>query len=206
MIDRNNAEAINNAGKVSHEALERARRQLAEQALESGGEDLYAGIRESMDNSSQKAPIPPEEFPELRGFPEEVEELPELRMKPNEEELEDHPAVPEFDQPLFPDGPLRSQVDSWKKQYVGYDVYVAEVAGEYFVFRTLNRFEYKQLVALPNTDPLMREEMICQTCTLWPAKYKWDRMATGKAGVPSTYSQIIMEKSGFTKEFAIQIL
>lgn len=122
------------------------------------------------------------------------------------EENEELPKIDEYDSPIFPNGPLQSEINSWKKQYIGYDIYATEVCGDYFVFRTLNRFEYKQIVALQNTDPLMREEIICETCTLFPPTYKWNTMATGKAGVPATYSQIIMEKSGFTKDYYVSIL
>lgn len=118
-------------------------------------------------------------------------------------------AIPEilpFDEPLFVGGPTKSQLDSWKKQWEGYDIYVTEIQEQYFIFRTLNRFEYKQIVALPNVDALQREEIICETVTLFPYSYKWDVMAKEKAGLPSTFSQIIMEKSGFTNEYSIEVL
>jgi hypothetical protein len=52
----------------------------------------------------------------------------------------------------------------------------------------------------------MREETICQTVTLWPGDYNYKDMAVQKAGIPSTLSEIIMEKSGFTKNYAVEEL
>lgn len=121
-------------------------------------------------------------------------------------ENEPLPYLDPYDEPLFPGGPGRSQIQAWKKEWEGYDLYVTEVLNETFVFRTLNRFEYKQLISLQKIDALQREEIICQTVTLWPDEYTWKEMATSKAGIPSTYSDIIMEKSGFTKDYAIQVI
>lgn len=124
----------------------------------------------------------------------------------SDEDMEANPEILSFDEPLFIGGPTKSQLDSWKKQWEGYDIYVTEIQEQYFIFRTLNRFEYKQIVALPNVDALQREEIICETVTLFPYSYKWDVMAKDKAGLPSTFSQIIMEKSGFTNEYSIEVL
>jgi hypothetical protein len=131
---------------------------------------------------------------------------PYIYNEPEDDEIVENPTINEYDKPIFPGGPLESQINSWKKQLSNYDMFMTEVGGDFFVFRTLNRYEYKQICALKNTDPLQREEIICETCTLWPKAYKFDKMATGKAGTPSTLAQVIMEKSGFTKEFQIQIL
>jgi hypothetical protein len=168
-------------------------------------ENFYQDLIDEQNGEQEKVKVPENDY-EIKNAPDSYEERPHIANKPSAEDYQEYPKIDEFDKPIFPGGPLQSQINSWKKQFTGYDIYVTEVAGEYFVFRTLNRFEYKQIVSLQNTDPLMREEIICETVTLWPAGYKWDSMATGKAGIPSTYSQIIMEKSGFTKDYAIQIL
>lgn len=125
---------------------------------------------------------------------------------PTENDLQTEHEILPYDEPLFVGGPTKTQLDSWKKQWQGYDIMLTEIQDQYFVFRTLNRFEYKQIVALPNVDALQREEIICETVTLFPQNYKWDKMAKDKAGIPSTFSQIIMEKSGFTNEYAIEVL
>ena len=197
MFDNKNVEAMANA----------AREQLKRQQEEvKPTENLYEEMIAEQGGASNFATPPQENDYSIQRESSEYEERPQIRTNPTEADYNDYPEIDEFDKPIFPGGPLMSQINSWKKQYMGYDVYVTQVAEQYFVFRTLNRFEYKQIVGLQNTDPLMREEIICETCTLWPSNYKWDVMATGKAGLPSTYSQIIMEKSGFTKDFAIQVL
>lgn len=114
------------------------------------------------------------------------------------------PTLDPYDDVLFPGGPTKSQIQSWKKEWDGYDIFVTEILNETFVFRTLNRFEYKQLVTFIDINALQREETICQTAVLWPIDYDYIKMSTEKAGIPSTLSEIIMEKSGFTKDFAIQ--
>lgn len=125
------------------------------------------------------------------------------KVKYEEEEV---PTLNQYDELLFPGGPGKLQIDTWKKDWDGYDVYITEILNQTFIFRTINRFEYKQLITLQNVDALQREEVICQTVTLWPENYTWKEMATTLAGVPSTYAEIIMEKSGFTKDYAIQVL
>lgn len=110
------------------------------------------------------------------------------------------------DEPLFEGGPGVSQVDIWKKQYSKEKIFHTQILEKHFVFRTLNRFEYKQIVAIENIDALYREEIICSTCVLWPFNYNFKTMAGEDSGYPSTLAQIIMENSGFTKEYGIEVL
>jgi hypothetical protein len=117
---------------------------------------------------------------------------------------------PKQDRPLFEGGPLISQVQSWKKQFGTTDqegnviqegeIYLTQIGEDRFVWRPLNRYEYKEILALPNTDPLQREEIICQTCVLWPEGYNYEAMARGKAGIPALLAEQIMEASGFTNQ------
>lgn len=110
------------------------------------------------------------------------------------------------DTPIFENGPGASQVDIWKKQYSKEKIFHTLILDKHFVFRTLNRFEYKQIVAIENIDALQREEIICSTCVLWPFNYNFKKMANEDSGYPSTLAQIIMENSGFTKEYGIEVL
>ena len=127
-------------------------------------------------------------------------------IKNSADEYEEVPTLNPYDEPLFPGGPTKSEIEAWKKDWDGYDIYITEILNQTFIFRTLNRYEYKQLVSLREADSLQREEVVCQTVTLWPHNYTWKEMATTLAGIPSTYAEIIMEKSGFTKEYAIQVI
>lgn len=110
---------------------------------------------------------------------------------------------PGVDEELWPGGPLTSQVLSWKKQFGEGNVYITEIVDELYIWRTLNRFEYKTIVLTPNTDALAREEMICEVCVLWhpygPGPFNYEKMAAAKAGVPARLAELIMEKSGFDR-------
>ena len=97
---------------------------------------------------------------------------------------------------LFPGGPLESVVETWKEKYG--EVFLTELSGEYYIWRPLNRYEYKQIInSTGGISPLQREEVICQNCILWPTDFDEVAMANGKAGVPSVLAEQIMEISGF---------
>lgn len=176
---------------------------VPEQHPTSQGEDLYSEFRGDEN-------IPADE----NAYTDHIQTTPteqdyqnyEIRTNPTEEELEDTNVLEEYEEPIYEGGPSQGQVLMWKKQWGGYDIFAAEITDKTFIFRTMNRFEYKQLIGLKDVDATRREEIICETCTLWPIGYNWRTMATDKAGIPSTYSKIIMQKSGFTQEYSIQIL
>ena len=98
-------------------------------------------------------------------------------------------------------GLYQSDIDSWKKQFES--VYHLDVKGDQFIIRSLERFEYKEIIAMPNADPLMREEVICEYCVLYPQGYNFATMANKKAGIPAVLSEFIMEQSGFTREVKV---
>lgn len=124
----------------------------------------------------------------------------------DDEEFEELPRVKPYEELLFEDGPTVTQVKAWKKQYELYDIFVVEVLEEMFVCRTLNRYEYKQLIVMEDTDALQREEIICNTTVLFPEDLHWGELASMKAGIPSTLSEIVMEKSGFTRDYAVRVI
>lgn len=106
------------------------------------------------------------------------------------------------DEPLFPGGPMVSEVNSWKKQFEvdGHAIMMSDdIGGETFIWRTLSRTEYREIMNLPNTDPLQREEIICEICVLFPYNYKFDTMASRKAGIPAVLAEQILHESGFKK-------
>lgn len=102
---------------------------------------------------------------------------------------------------IFEGGPSRSEVMSWKKQFEvdKHTVNLQEVGEDVFIWRTLNRTEYREIMALPNTDPLQREEIICEVCVLFPYEYNFTNMAARKAGIPAVLAESIMKESGFQK-------
>lgn len=185
----------------------KAREKLDKQKAEQENVDLYAEFRDDAGVSNETVVNydNSEENPTLRRIlPQDMlGELPKIETYSDDvEEI----VIDPYDQPIFDGGPTQSQVDLWKKEWEGYDIFVVEIAGEFFVARTLNRFEYKQLVALSQTNALSREEVICNTCVLWPTQYGFKEMAIAKGGVPSSLAQIIMENSGFTQEHRIMFL
>ncbi len=123
-----------------------------------------------------------------------------------EEADEEEYVIRENEELVFENGPSVSQVELWKKKYGDGRVLHTKIIDRHFVFRTLYRFEYKQIVAIDNIEALHREESICRTVTLWPSQYDFKKMAADDGGYPSTLAQIIMESSGFTKEYAIEVL
>lgn len=54
---------------------------------------------------------------------------------------------------------------------------------------------------MPNTDPLQREEIICETCVLLPENYNYEAMARDKAGAPALLAEQIMQASGFIENY-----
>lgn len=156
-------------------------------------EDIYASIREESEEGYPEIPYSDNQ----QNYEYNIQHTPEA-----EEEYYIDPN----DTPIFEGGPGISQVDLWKKQFTKEKIFHTQILDKHFVFRTLNRFEYKQIVAIENIDALYREEIICHTCVLWPFNYDFKTMAADDSGYPSTLAQIIMENSGFTKEYGIEVL
>jgi hypothetical protein len=157
------------------------------------GQDIYAEMRNEMDENYTEIPRNGYTSEQDYNIQYESQEEDEYYIDPN-------------DTPIFEDGPGLSQIDIWKKQFQKEKVFHTQILDKHFVFRTLNRFEYKQIVAIENIDALYREEIICRTCVLWPFNYDFKKMAAEDSGYPSTLAQIIMENSGFTKEYGIEVL
>lgn len=107
---------------------------------------------------------------------------------------------------LWHGGPTKSMIQLWKRQFEGHDVIYVEVMDQKFIVRTPNRHEYKSIVAVQGSNAYNREEMICETVVLWPQQYTWKVMSEKKAGIPSSIAEIVMEKSGFTKEYTSEVL
>ena len=110
----------------------------------------------------------------------------------------------EYDMPIFDEGPLESEIIAWKKQFG--KVYSTDIEGDVFIWRPLNRYEYKQIMATPNTNELIREEMICEICVLFPYGYSYEHMVNEAGGIPSMLAEQIMQKSGFTRKVSVMAL
>lgn len=163
-------------------------------------EDIYAEMRE-------EAELGDADYPDETNIMYAPQTYEDIEIDHNA----DNDTTPQFymdqtDTPVFEGGPGIAQVDVWKKQFSKEKVMHTQILERHFIFRTLNRYEYKQIVAIENMDALYREEVICRTCVLWPYNYDFKQMAVEDSGYPSTLAQIIMENSGFTKEYGIEVL
>ncbi len=105
---------------------------------------------------------------------------------------------------IFPGGPLQSEVNGWKKQFG--KVYATEIEDDTYLWRPLSRFEYKEVMNVPNTNELSREEMICEICVIFPYEYTYESMINQPGGVPSMIAEQIMQKSGFTRKVKVTLL
>ena len=199
MSSMDNLDALMNAAnlklKTQQEIQDRENGVSSNTNTDNSQEDIYASIRSEVEEDYQR--------PTINYHPDDSNNGPNI----------EHDGIPERDfyleedsTPLFENGPSVSQVELWKKQYAREKVFHTQILDKHFVFRTLNRFEYKQIVAIDNIDALYREEIICATCVLWPFGYNFKKMAEEDSGYPSTLAQIIMENSGFTKEYGIEVL
>jgi hypothetical protein len=180
-----NINDLMNAAKIKLETQEKQNNQQIE-------EDIYAEMMQEMDD-----------YTGVSYSGQVQEQQYNIQYEP---EAEANYYIDPNDTPIFEGGPGISQIDIWKKQYTKEKIFHTCILDKHFVFRTLNRFEYKQIVAIDNIDALYREEIICNTCVLWPLNYDFKKMASEDSGYPSTLAQIIMENSGFTKEYGIEVL
>jgi len=109
-----------------------------------------------------------------------------------------------LEEEIFPDGPTGRQVEEWKSRFG--EIYSTTFDNEVFIWRTINRIEYKETLKIKGADHLYREERMCSRCVLWPIQYDHVLMASGKAGIPSVLADHIMEKSGFAPTSDVQKL
>ena len=193
MATQNQMDDLVNAAKLKLEAQQK-------ETMENSSEDIYASMRAEMDEPEYS-----QSNPEIKREVDYGDEQFNIQHAPADEYDYDYQVDPN-DTPIFEDGPGVSQVEIWKKQFTKEKIFHTQILEKHFVFRTLNRYEYKQIVAIENIDALYREEIICKTCVLWPYNYDFKRMAGEDSGYPSTLAQIIMENSGFTKEYGIEVL
>ena len=193
MATQNQMDDLVNAAKLKLEAQQK-------ETMENSSEDIYASMKTEMNEQEYEMPNP-----EIKREIDYGDEEFNIQHAPNDNYDYEYSIDPN-DTPIFEDGPGISQVEIWKKQFSKEKIFHTQILEKHFVFRTLNRYEYKQIVAIENIDALYCEEIICKTCVLWPYNYDFKKMAGEDSGYPSTLAQIIMENSGFTKEYGIEVL
>lgn len=189
---------VSNLGKASYrnaEEIEEESRQEQQAIFPSG----------DTQSAQPAAEIDPNTIEDHHVFNEEQEQ----------KETERNPWIKaehfEEDVPIFPGGPLTSEVHSWQKQVddqgEGHNLFITQVSESYYIiWRTITRMEYKEIVSIPNTDPLQREEMICEQVVLWPQPFTYSVMSKGLGGVPSLIAEQCMAASGFNRDIYYQPL
>lgn len=85
-----------------------------------------------------------------------------------------------------------------------YDHVFMEELGEsgVFIFRSLGRKEYREIVESTNITDCEKEEIICETCVLFPDKI--DFSDCEEAGLPTVLSKLILERSMLASPDALQ--
>lgn len=147
-------------------------------------------LEEEQQFDDQAAEIPePETLEEVENLHDDIEE--EAEMDGNQE--------------IFPFGPTYDQVQDWKSRYDG-EIFMSDFNDKMFIWRPIRRKEYRDIQTLEGSpDEYYIEETICRKCILWPEDYAMQKMTFGKAGIPTTLSQLIMERSGFLRPSTIKL-
>lgn len=108
-------------------------------------------------------------------------------------------------QEIYIGGPTYDQLAGWKSLYKD-EVYMTEFGDETIIFRPIRRREYRDIYEVEgDANAYYIEEQVCRKSILWPEDYADQRMAFGKAGIPTTLSQIILERSGFLRPAVHQL-
>ncbi len=147
---------------------------------------------------------PTEDIQSAKAEVEEVEDTDLIDDMDDEESL----SIEDMDdnEELFPGGPKGIELKAWKQQFN--EIYVTSFDSDlHVVWRTLNRFEYRNLVqsleqslasgaVTQATANLNNEEAMCERCVLFPKMTRSDSISF-PAGVASTIAQEVMEASAF---------
>ena len=68
-------------------------------------------------------------------------------------------------------------------------VFMAKIENQVFFYRPLGRGEYRKIATDVNLSDLQKQEVVCETCTLWPEKFDFEDCL---AGIPTElYNQIL---------------
>lgn len=197
-----NLDALREAAKLRLESQKKQQEEQEVQKQEYDSDDPYASLRAESEEYEAPTSIPSVD----------MDNNPSIDIKhepPGEgfnEALDMAYSLQYDEEAIYEGGPTPSHLNIWKQQFPHSQIMHTKILERDFVVRSMNRYEYKQLVAIPNIDALTREEIICKTCVLWPMNYDYRTMAMQDSGYPGTLAQIIMEASGFTNEYGIEVL
>lgn len=88
-----------------------------------------------------------------------------------------------------------SMLSYFKNLYSGHKILYVRFSDKEFVFRTLSRGEYKNILFL-NSNEYDKQDAVCNAACIYPEEY--DFAVCGYAGLPETVSEYIENLSGFT--------
>jgi len=72
------------------------------------------------------------------------------------------------------------------------NVFFTKLEDYFFIYRSLNRKEHKALLENKNFSDIEKEDIICESCLLWPEKFDFDNC---EAGVPTQLAKKIIKDS-----------
>ncbi|MCD7910955.1 hypothetical protein KC480_05370 [Bacillus velezensis] len=107
----------------------------------------------------------------------------------------------EWHSPAIANGPTRKEVEGWKEKYSGF-IYFVPFEGDIFIFRPLERPEYREIVSNTTLTALDREEVFTEKCVIYPYDFSIEKIKKSRAGIASLLAEMIMEKSGFVAQTA----
>lgn len=129
--------------------------------------------------------------------PEELNESTEAVQ--DQEEMEAIEEQVDPNEEIFEGGPTNADIEGWKEIYNG-NVFFVPFQHRSYIYRTLYRNEYKQIMKIDGaTEEYRRERMVAKTL-LWPDNYNKMEMDADHAGVVDTLVEYIMATSGFRPE------
>ena len=97
---------------------------------------------------------------------------------------------------------LSDLIDDLKKKYK--NLYLFQFGDQVFVYRSIGRKEYRDLVLNENLTDQEKEEIECSTCVLWPQDF--DFANCEEAGLPTQLAQAIEENSYISEENRTKVL
>ena len=146
-------------------------------------------------NNKRKKEVVEEVYVPVQATEEEVQQFEPQLTVADQKLKEIHDSLKESH---GEEAPMLSQLEAWKKRWGHINVSkIGADRKEYYIWRTLQRFEYKEMTkGGAHEDPDSFNEMLVEKCTLFP-NYDFNFKNKSDAGVITTLGQQIAYKSGF---------
>lgn len=91
--------------------------------------------------------------------------------------------------------PTQASVDELFLDYMNKyeNVFMEQIGEQVFIFKALGRKDWRDIVETEAIDNCQKEEVICETCTLYPQNFDFSNCE--EAGIPTVLSKKIIERS-----------